>query len=255
MKMPKFLRSLNGMPLVLVLLAAFLLMLKLAAPYLVRFLLVAPPASMMYPPAPPMPEVVSASPEELLAKYEVFLRDECPDVFAALQLGLTDGEIDQLETQYGFKLTEDLRALYRWHNGTAHDVGLAAFPDHEFLPLDYSLETRKAMRKQLGEQTDLQRQAYAAYAGHRYSWIDVIVDLAGDGYFYDPQRTEAEGSFFFCFAEDLDYVFFPKFRNYLAAVVEGQDAGIFACGSQGVETTDFTQAYELWEQYGSRPLR
>jgi hypothetical protein len=62
------------------------------------------------------------------------------------------------------------------------------------------------------------------------------VDLAGDGYFYDPGRSEAQGWFFFCFAEDGSYVFFRAFRNYLAAVVEGEKTNVFTGGPGGVDT-------------------
>lgn len=86
-------------------------------------------------------------------------------------------------------------------------------------------------------------------------WVGLIVDAAGDGYFFDPKRSESEGSFFFCFAEDGNYVFYPAFRNYLAAVVEGQKAGIFVAGPHGVDTADFVKAQALWDRYGAQPAR
>jgi hypothetical protein len=83
----------------------------------------------------------------------------------------------------------------------------------------------------------------------------VIVDLAGDGYFFDPGRSESQGSFFFCFAEDGSYEFYPAFRNYLAAVVAGEKAGVFVAGTGGVDTADFGKAQELWQRYGAAPQR
>jgi hypothetical protein len=96
---------------------------------------------------------------------------------------------------------------------------------------------------------------YATYAGHRDTWVGLIQDGAGDGYFYDPARTEAQGSFFFCFAEDGSYVFFPAFRNYLAGVVAGQKSGVFTAGPTGVDTADFGKAEQLWKCYGAEPKR
>jgi hypothetical protein len=93
------------------------------------------------------------------------------------------------------------------------------------------------------------------YVAHRDKWIDVFVDLAGDGYFFDPGRTEAEGSFFFCFAEDAEYIFFPSFRNYLAAVIEGNESGVFKVGIHGTETLDFKKAQILWKKYGAENVR
>ncbi|HEY6556225.1 MAG TPA: hypothetical protein VI072_03090 [Polyangiaceae bacterium] len=41
----------------------------------------------------------------------------CP-VVNLLQPGLTDAELAQNETQLPFLLTEEVRTLYRWRNGT-----------------------------------------------------------------------------------------------------------------------------------------
>lgn len=103
----------------------------------------------MYPPAPPMPAVVAESAEELLGRYEAKLADEAPNVLTALQPGLSDEEIDALEAQYGVTLPPDLRALYRWRNGTAADSPpVDAFPDHRSCPSmrHWQSETRSASR-------------------------------------------------------------------------------------------------------------
>jgi hypothetical protein len=121
------------------------------------------------------------------------------------------------------------------------------------MPLELALANRDELRRQVKDGTPEQQKAYSAYAGHRDSWVGLIVDAAGDGHYFDPSRSESEGSFFFCFAEDGSYVFYPAFRNYLAAVVEGQKAGIFVAGPHGVDTTDFVKAQELWCRYGASP--
>lgn len=205
----------------------------------------------MYPPAPPMPVVVAESAEELLGRYEALLADEAPTVLAALQPGLSDEEIDAIEAQHGVTLPPDLRALYRWRNGTAAGSNLNAFPDHRFVPLDAALAERDALRQQVKSSPAAQRAAYAAYAGHRDPWLGLIVDPAGDGYFFDPQRTEAQGSFFFNFNETGDYTFYPAFRNYLAEVLEGYEAGILRFGTYGAETADFLQAATIGQRYGA----
>ncbi len=148
-----------------------------------------------------------------------------------------------------------MRALYRWRNGTSRQAYICAFPNHEFVPLDQAAAQRDELRRQVEAETPEQQKAYALLAGHRDAWLGLIVDLAGDGYFFDPGRSEAQGSFFFCFAEDLSYVFFPSFRNYLAAVVEGSESGVFKFGGQGAETTDFERARRLWCKYGAENVR
>ena len=219
----------------------------------IRILL--PPPGNLYPPAPPMPAVVAESPDQLLAQYERILMERAPNVLAALQPGLTDAEIDALEAKHQFKLTPDLRSLYRWRNGTPRTANICAFPNHEFVPLDQALANREGLRSQVKAQTSEQQRFYATYAGHRDAWLGLIVDLAGDGYFFDPGRSEAEGSFFFCFAEVGEYVFFPSVRNYLAAAIEGNQSGVFTFGARGTDTSDFGKARELFRRYGAENVR
>lgn len=209
-----------------------------------------------YPPAPPMPSVVSESTDELLVKYEQILKDRAPAVLSSLKPGLTDAEIDTLESKNGFKLTADVRALYRWHNGTASSAATVdVFPDHRFIPLDQAVVDRDTLRGQVKSSSPAEQRAYASLAGYRDAWLDVIVDPAGDGYFFDPARSEPQGSFFFCFAEDGSYVFFPAFRNYLAAVLHGNESGTFAFGTLGAETKDFASAQALFLQFGAQNPR
>ncbi len=209
----------------------------------------------LYPPAPTMPATVPTPVEDLLAEYEAFLRSDCPTVFTALQPGLSDARIDELEQSHGLKLTDDLRALYKWHNGTPRSANVDAFPNHEFIPFDVALTNRTLHGQQVAAESAQRQQVHAAFAGHRDDWVDVIVDLAGDGYFFDPGRSESQGSFFFCFAEDGSYMFYPQFRNYLAAIVEGQKSGVFNVGARGVDTSDFEKAHQLMRRFGAAAPR
>jgi cell wall assembly regulator SMI1 len=214
-----------------------------------RMLLPAP--GELYPRAPAMPPAVPEPVEDLLERFERILRDRAPDVLASMQPGLTDVRIDELQSKHGFVLPHDLRALYRWRNGSPRDSRLDVFADHQFVALDEALSARDIYRRQSEDDTPAQRRAHATFSGHRDEWLDLIVDLAGDGYFFDPGRSEAEGSFFFCFAEDGSYVFFPTFRNFLAATIAGHESGVLKFASHGAETVDYVRARELWCRYGA----
>src|SRR6266850_1743843 len=71
----------------------------------------------LYPPAPPMPAVVSRPVTEILAELEMILKTNAPKVLEQLQPGLADEEIAKLERQAGLQLPDDIKALYRWHDG------------------------------------------------------------------------------------------------------------------------------------------
>jgi cell wall assembly regulator SMI1 len=201
--------------------------------------------NMLYPRAPLMPAAVPETADKLLARYEQILRKQAPQLLAATQPGLSDAQIDALEKEHHFTLPPDLRALYRWRNGTSS--GLDVFADHRFVPLDEALTERAAV----GEGAAPAGFVARMFVSHREGWIEVITDPAGDGYYFDPARSESEGSFFFCFAEDAQFVFFPAFRNFLAASVEGHETQVLSFGELGAETLDFDRAQKLWERFGA----
>ncbi len=76
------------------------------------------------PRAPQMPAAVGETAEKLLARYEQILQKQAPKVLAATQPGLSNAEMDALEKKFHCVLPADLRALYRWRNGTARSNDL-----------------------------------------------------------------------------------------------------------------------------------
>ena len=90
---------------------------------------------------------------------------------------------------------------------------------------------------------------------HRDEWLGLIVDATGDGYYFDPGRSESEGSFFFTFSDDNTFTFFPAFRNFLAGQIEGHEKGIYKFGAQGAEAVDLEKAFEMWDRYGAHNVR
>ena len=93
--------------------------------------------------------------------------------------------------------------------------------------------------------------AFRVFAGHRRSWLRVLDDGAGDGYFYDPERTDAQGAFFFHFAEASYYVWFPSLRNFLSGVIEcyhTQAVKVAADGKSLGEDSGRTE--KIWSRLG-----
>lgn len=209
--------------------------------------------SFFYPSPSNLPPIVDESAEDLLQRLEQILQERAPAVANALQPGLTDEQITDIETAGGFHLSEDLRALYKWHNGMSRDGPLDFIPGHLFLPLDGAVDQRAALHEQLRSATSIQRAFYSVTIGHRTNWLTVFDDGAGDGYFYDPERREQEGAFFYHFAEDTDFRFFPSARNFIAGVVEGFESGAYrpSDDEQYLEE-DYEQTEMIWRQYGAR---
>jgi hypothetical protein len=206
--------------------------------------------SFFYPNPPKLPPVVAQSTDELLSRLQSVLQDKAPEVARRLQPGISDQQIGALETKGNFRLPEDLKAFYRWHNGMSTNDWRDFVPGNFFWPLEDVLAERAALAAQLKTNTPAQRRAYQIFAGHRNTWLTILPDGAGDGYFYDPERN----SFFYHFAENGSYHWFPSFRNFLAGVIECYETGAFfttnAANRVQLEE-DYERSGKIWNRLGA----
>ena len=112
------------------------------------------------------------------------------------------------------------------------------------------ISERTVLREQIASATAAQNTAVTVFAGHKQDWVHVLNDGAGDGYFFDPHRTDTEGAFFFNFAEDGYYVWFPSFRNFLAGLIECYESGCIKLAADGKSLEeDFDRTREIWDQF------
>jgi cell wall assembly regulator SMI1 len=205
----------------------------------------------LYPSPGAMPAVVEGDVGAVLQRFERALSEHAPGVLLSLQPGLSDDEIAAIESRYRVRLTDELRALYRWRNGSSEEARAELVPGYWFLPLDQAARIREARRRELGDAPLVERVAFILFAGHRTGWLAVIEDICGDGYFYDPARRRRGGSFFYCFAEDRQYRFFPSLANFLAGAAECYETGIYTGGRRGRTKEDFERSYALWPRYAA----
>jgi len=189
-----------------------------------------------------LPPVVGEATEQLLTRLQGVLETNAPIIARSLNPGLPDARIAQLETEGKFRLSPDLRVLYRWHNGMITNSGSELLPGQRFIPLEEALAERNLMLQQSGA-------AFELFAGYRKGWLHVLDDGAGDGYFYDPDRKDVDGAFFYHFAEDGHYVWFPSIRNFLSGVIgcyESYAVKIAPDGKTLEEDLDHTE--KIWSR-------
>lgn len=202
------------------------------------------------PKARTLPPVVADTTEQLLARLQSVLQTNAPAVAQALQPGLTDTQIVALESQGGFQLSDDLKALYRWHNGMATNSTIGLLPGQRFLPLDYIVADRAAQARSMASASALQKAAMAVLT-HRQNWVQILDDGAGDGYFYDPKRSDAEGAFFYYLSEEGYYVWFPSLRNFLSGVIEAYQTGAVKPSSDGKSLDGaYDKMQPIWDKLG-----
>lgn len=210
-----------------------------------------PPSNSMYPQPAQLPPVVEKDLETLLAELDEVLKEKAPSVARSLQPGLNDQEITDLEEQYGFPLTGELRTLYKWHNGMSSD-GADFIPGHHFWSLDRVLQEHALFQAQLKEQTALQRFVSDALISHTESWLAVFPDGAGDGYFYDPQRQSAGCEIFYTFTEVGYFKFFPSLKNLIAGILECYRSDIYSAAGNGTHLNEnYGRSSAIWKKYAA----
>jgi cell wall assembly regulator SMI1 len=207
--------------------------------------------SFFYPKPDRLPPCVEATMEELLPRLQTVLEKDAPMVAHSLQPGLSDKKIAQLETEGGFHLSNELKSLYRWHNGTASNMLFGLLPGQQFPPLENVVAKHKILHQQLSSTSGIQKAAAFVFTSHMKSWIHVFDDGAGDGYFYDPERAESEGAFFFHFNQTAQFVWFPCFRNFLSGVIECYETGVVKTAPDGkVLNEDYEKSQKIWDKFG-----
>jgi len=200
-----------------------------------------------YPKPHGLPQVVTQTTEQLLARLQVVLETNAPIVARSLQQGLSEAQISALEKQGGFRLSENLKSLYRWRNGMPTNSSCGLLPGQRFLPLDEFVRQQALMRQQVGSATSAQRAGFKIFAGYMKNAVHVLDDGAGDGYFYDPERTDGEGAFFYHMAEERYYVWFPSLNNFLSGTVECYEGRIFKVSADGKGLEEDSQrAQKIW---------
>jgi len=205
-----------------------------------------------YPKSPHLPKAVDRPLEDILRDLDGVLIEKAPFVAIQLQPGLHPRKINELEKKAGIELTDELRALYIWHNGCSTESNQNFIPGHLFLPLDTIIEQYMICKQQLKSASIPQRIAFNVFAGHRKDWITIFDDLCGDGYFYDPNRKNNEGCIFYHLAEGGYYFFFPSLKNLLTAITECyiQDAYSQVSGSNTLKQ-NYEHSEKIFAKFGA----
>jgi hypothetical protein len=105
------------------------------------------------------------------------------------------------------------------------------------------------MKEMMGQMQYFNKYVANLFIGHRRSWFTLMGD-GTVGYFYDPDRGDSEGAFFYHFDEDGDYVWFPSFQNFLAGVIEYHSSGAVKQAPDGELEEDYDKTEEIWSRFG-----
>jgi hypothetical protein len=76
--------------------------------------------------------------------------------------------------------------------------------------------------------------------------LSLFPDVAGDGYYYDPNKNYATGGIFYNFREAGYYRYFPSIKNLLKAIVECYQNGAYPQDAE----PDFDMEDQIMNKYG-----
>lgn len=200
-------------------------------------------------PTPTAPSVTGTTDENLTHLFNT-LDTFAPTLSRKLNPGLSEAEIASLEQQYNVKLSQDLQALYRHHNGFSDTSTLDGL--HTFPPLATVLAERKALHDQVAAEPALQRAVYFKFAGYSHNWLTIFPDPAGDGYYFDPSIANSPGEFFYHFREDSSYFTYPSLRNFLREIATAYESKIITLDpTTGRHLVDHDKLFQLRYNYST----
>lgn len=179
--------------------------------------------------------------DDAIAALETALAQHAPQTLANLNPGLTDDEIDAALAGTGLALPEELRALYRWRDGSGPAPARAFrpfFANSEFITLAHSVPVYQ------------QLQSAPPHIAYMKSWLDVFPDPMGDGIKHDLSPRTPQGAWFDVFIEDSQYTYYPSLKSILVMVAEGFRTGVFKEDAAGEVQTDFFALLALQKKYG-----
>jgi cell wall assembly regulator SMI1 len=210
------------------------------------------PDDVMYPPSPlGMPACTSTPLPVLLAAYERILVKLGVPVETCLNMGLTDDDLDDLEKRFSLKFSQDIRNLYKWHNGTPESSSIEILPLGKLLPLDYSLELKNSPRTV--NRDPRVEQLMDEMIAFQKSWIEITADGSGNGYYFDPARNEHTSSFFYHAHDDVSYDFYPCIGNLIQSLIDEYERGNieYADGQiRSIRIGTYDEEVEMLDRYG-----
>lgn len=176
--------------------------------------------------------------EKIWAQIENWFRANAPQVLESLQIGASDTEIAELEEFLAIQLPEDVKALYRIHNGQS-DYTYGFFDGREFLSLNRIKDEWQIWKSLLDNGTfqdsNGQDQGCDPDLGSRNlwwsdKWIPLTYDGCGNHDCLDlaPDASGTLGQIITMWHDDSERkIVASSFRAWLQNYAEGLASGKF----------------------------
>lgn len=196
-----------------------------------------------------------------LAAIKSLLANEYPELNASLNPPATEADISQLETVTGLALPDELKQLYRLHNGESGNAGL--FFGLPFISIDDALAEWKAWDKLAGSATSLDTSIVSVPANHikeQYAntrYIPISKDYGGNniGIDLDPGPDGVSGQVInFGRDEETRFVIAPSLAGFMEFILHHVKNGNYAFEMNGDEEDEEPRSFLMKEPANSHFL-
>ena len=190
---------------------------------------------------------------EVLADLEDWFNQNQHPIVGVLQPGLSDAELAGLLKGWPYQLPDEVRQLYRWHNGLT-DRYMDFFPHHTFYPLNEALEIAKSYREVAG----MFNQPEDDYWYWKSAWLPVFGDFDGQALILTVGSNEASDS-----APVLDFfnevpekpVLYGSLERLLQVVLECYQQGVYRVQGSGQVEENSEAAWAIGVKHGLKKAK
>ena len=197
----------------------------------------------------------------ILTEIKTLLANEYPELNASLNPPATEADISRLETATGLALPDELKQLYRLHNGESGNAGL--FFGLPFISIDEALAEWKTWESLAGPTASLDTGITSVPANHikeqyvNTRYIPISKDYGGNnlGIDLDPGPDGVSGQVInFGRDEDTRFVIAPSLAGFMEFILHHVKNGNYTLEINGDEEDNEPRSFLIKEPANSHFL-
>lgn len=182
-----------------------------------------------------------------LERIMQWLRANQPEYAASFLPGLKYSEIQSLETEFGFKLPNEIYELYQWRNGTEEDAKAICFPTFEFLPISRAIEHTKRCNQFIEESKKFSREE-----GEWYEICPLFTFIANNGILCGVTIVDYQGGKIPVVdigEGDMARINYASLTDMMLTLAEYYETGAYYLDDEGFVCKDEGKAAQIFRKY------
>lgn len=159
---------------------------------------------------------------EVILKLDHWLKENRNEFYKKLNKGLTDNQIKDWETKFGFNFPEEFKVLYQWKNGQKPSNRECFFNHLYFDSIDIIYEKWLDNNEDLVEFNEDDNIVWGE------SWLCFMSTIDGNGYCLDVEgELSNKGNIIYYVHDDVNEVLFKDLKTFTEMVLEQFKQGVY----------------------------